>query len=167
MAPQVAVMWLATTSTMMRTPYLCAVSQRQASPGPTRCPLPSCRWWCRSAGTRSTSSRRRSCPYRRCEWRRSGSVCTEVYPAAAISGMFFSMVLKLHSQACRVAPSLHHLLRQTVLLSGLFEGDVLNSVGVAVAAGVGLRCGTGDCQAAEGGRCGGYADDHLLADLQT
>lgn len=28
MAPQVAVMWLATTSTMMRTPYLCAVSHR-------------------------------------------------------------------------------------------------------------------------------------------
>ena len=60
-----------------------------------------------------------------------------------------------------------HVLGQPVLFTCRLERGIAGGVGIAVTAGVGLRCGTGDCQAAEGGRCGGYADDHLLADLQT
>lgn len=62
--------------------------------------------------------------------------------------------------------ALAHLLRQSVMLARLFERGVFNGVGVAVAIGAGLCCGAGDCQSAEGGRRGGDADHHFLANLQ-
>ena len=68
---------------------------------------------------------------------------------------------------CVQGGALAHLLRQSVMLARLFERGVFNGVGVAVAIDAGLCRGAGDCQSAEGGRRGGDADHHLLADLQT
>lgn len=67
---------------------------------------------------------------------------------------------------CMQGGALAHLLRQSVMLARLFERGVFNGVGVAVAIGAGLCCGAGDCQSAEGGRRGGDADHHFLANLQ-
>ena len=60
-----------------------------------------------------------------------------------------------------------HVLGQTVLLAGRLERGIAGGVGVAVTVGAGLCRGAGNRKSAEDGRCGGNADDHLLADLQT